>query len=622
MNRKVLLVEPKYKNKYPPLGLMKIATYHKKLGDEVVFFKGSFKDFIVEEIYKKLISKLYVNNESIDWVKYDKSIRDYIVKGLHVDFDRLCEIGVSPFVASNLKYYRDYYVKKKYLDKPHWDRICISTLFTFYWKETIEAINCFKGICKSESEVWVGGVAASVVPDEVYSDTGIRPHIGLLDRPSIMDDNEIIIDHLPLDYSILNEIDYIYPENNGYYGHTTRGCVNKCSYCAVPTIEPYFKDYVNIKEQICHVKECFGEKQNLLLLDNNVLASKQFDRIIEDIKDSGFTNDSKYIKPNEYTLTIKGLKSGINDAGYTNRIVKLYKKLLPKLGRKDKKMMYDLLMENKLTNKYTATKENIFKADKSLLPLFIKHHSPIPTKRIVDFNQGIDASLLTEEKAKKIAEIPINPLRIAFDSWSQRNIYEKAIRHTAKSGIKNMSNYLLYNYKDKPIDLYRRLKLNVDLCEELDINIYSFPMKYHPIKDANYFKERSYISKYWNRKFIRTIQAILNATKGKVGRGLSFFEEAFGKNEHEFTKLLYMPETLIVYRFYFKEKGITDSWWADFCALNDAQKNEIRPIIHSNSFLNIESLSKDDDILKVLKYYKITRDDADVMIKHDKLIHA
>ena len=37
---RVLLVEPNYKNKYPPMGLMKISTYHKMLGDEVRFVKG------------------------------------------------------------------------------------------------------------------------------------------------------------------------------------------------------------------------------------------------------------------------------------------------------------------------------------------------------------------------------------------------------------------------------------------------------------------------------------------------------------------------------------------------------------------------------------------------------
>ena len=57
----------------------------------------------------------------------------------------------------------------------------------------------------------------------------------------------------------------------------------------------------------------------------------------------------------------------------------------------------------------------------------------------------------------------------------------------------------------------------MDLCEELNISIYSFPMKYHPIEDPDYFSNRDYIGAKSNRKFIRTIQAVLNSTKGKVG---------------------------------------------------------------------------------------------------------
>jgi hypothetical protein len=38
----ILLIEPGYKNKYPPLGLMKIAAYHGPYGknDNVRFMKG------------------------------------------------------------------------------------------------------------------------------------------------------------------------------------------------------------------------------------------------------------------------------------------------------------------------------------------------------------------------------------------------------------------------------------------------------------------------------------------------------------------------------------------------------------------------------------------------------
>ena len=36
----MLLVEPSYPNKYPPLGLMKLAAYHRDRGDNVRFVKG------------------------------------------------------------------------------------------------------------------------------------------------------------------------------------------------------------------------------------------------------------------------------------------------------------------------------------------------------------------------------------------------------------------------------------------------------------------------------------------------------------------------------------------------------------------------------------------------------
>ena len=36
---RVLLVEPGYRNKYPPLGLMKLASYHRDLGHDVLFVK-------------------------------------------------------------------------------------------------------------------------------------------------------------------------------------------------------------------------------------------------------------------------------------------------------------------------------------------------------------------------------------------------------------------------------------------------------------------------------------------------------------------------------------------------------------------------------------------------------
>ena len=56
---RVLLLEPNYKNKYPPMGLMKLATYFRNKGDEVRFFKGDLRDLAVELIFEELWNKIY-----------------------------------------------------------------------------------------------------------------------------------------------------------------------------------------------------------------------------------------------------------------------------------------------------------------------------------------------------------------------------------------------------------------------------------------------------------------------------------------------------------------------------------------------------------------------------------
>ena len=126
--------------------------------------------------------------------------------------------------------------------------------------------------------------------------------------------------------------------------------------------------------------------------------------------------------------------------------------------------------------------------------------------------------------------------------------------------------------------------------------------------DPKYFQNREYVGTYWNRKYIRAIQAVLNSTKGKIGTGKSFFNKAFGVNEQEFRKILYMPETFIIYRMKFEESGWTDRWWNDYCSLTDSQKEIANKVIHSNKFENIQVYRKYPQVYKVLQYYTISKD--------------
>ena len=268
---------------------------------------------------------------------------------------------------------------------------------------------------------------------------------------------------------------------------------------------------------------------------------------------------------------------------------------------------YILREENFLLSAVSATKEKIFELENFVRPLFEKYFKRNRLTRYVDFNQGLDARLLDENKMARLAELNLRPMRIAFDHIEQREIYERAIRLAAKFGVRNLSNYLLYNFLDTPEDFYNRLKINIDLCEELNVAIYSFPMKYCPLYDAEYFSNRDYIGRHWNRKFIRAIQAIINATKGKIGRGRTFFEKAFGKNLAEFKELLYMPETFIIYRLKY-ENNLTADWSKQFLALNDDEKIEAKKIIEQNKFSDDDiSGVTSSKIRELLKFYQIKK---------------
>ena len=630
MNRKVLLIEPNYKNKYPPMGLMKLATYYRMVGDDVRFYKGDMRHLAVDLICEDLINHLSIIFPDVFWKNYYHTLFDFIKIGRYSILENN-PLFSNEVVLDAVKAYRKKYKNKEYFSNPRFDKVGITTLFTFHWDITIETINFAKQLCKNQDDVMVGGIMSSLLPEEVYAATGIHPFVGLLNHPGDIDEgNDLIIDELPLDYSILEEIDYVYPANNAYFAYMTRGCVNHCQFCAVPKLEPQYCDYINLRQRIQHTDERFGPRKDLLLLDNNVLASKYYDKIIDEICDCGFGVGATYIPPNEYDVTIRNLRDSYNDRAYIRKAIAIYKEIMDKLKNVDEKTeLYLKLEESHCLHNYTASKENILSLDAYIRPLYERTHKPSKRKRIVDFNQGIDSRLIAESNMKKLAEVNIQPLRIAFDHWSLRETYERSVRIAVSYGIKNLSNYLLYNFEEKPEELYYRLRLNVDLCEELDASIYSFPMKYHPLNDKEFSKNRDFIGKYWNRKFIRAIQAVLNSTKGKIGRGVDFFEEAFGRDIDEFMKILWMPETFIIYRRIYDadlrtrlaeryttvtehDCDLANEWWAKFNSLTPEKLKKAKSLIALNKFKDSDFVCDDQDVLDLLSYYRITRDNIEV----------
>ena len=644
--RKILLIEPNYKNKYPPIGLMKIASYHRLLGDDVKFYKGELKDLVIDELFELCLIKLNKIDTSINWIQKAFFIKQYIKSGKK-HFIELLELDgtkYAPLAIEVINEFSKTFRKKTY--EPFWDRIYVTTLFTFYWKITVETINFVKPLVKDPTQVFVGGVLASLLHKELEEATGIKPHQGLLDRPGMLDSNikeakKIIIDNLPLDYSILDEIDYQYPTESAYFTFMTKGCTRKCAFCSVPILEPTYKPKIETKGKFDEIKELYGEQQNLLLMDNNVLASPNFAEIIQEIKDMGFVKGATWEEPNQLEIAIRNLQNHPNTRAYTKRSFRLFQDLLKRLKGENQQFAYNILDDCQLLNFETTTKENLIKAYDELKDLNEKYRNKSKKLRYVDFNQGTDARYVTDEFMRLMSEIPIRPLRIAFDYIGIRKQYENAVKLAAKHGIRELSNYILYNFNDKPEDLYNRLEININLCHEHNIDIFSFPMKYIPLfgEDA---KHREYTGKHWNKKFIRAVQSVLNVTKGIVAPAskkgqTSFFHKAFGKNIEEYFEILYMPETYIIYRNVFeKTLGYTNIWREEYQSIKKSENwEEAKEIIESNDFTNIEEKTVNPIIREFLRHYQIQRSnlknedveykelkkDYDRLIKSDRFIN-
>jgi len=198
-NKNILLIEPGYKNKYPPLGLMKIAAYHNQYGkkDNIKFIKGT----------------------------EDRTVFN-----------------------------------------TNWDRIYVTTLFSFEWKEISITVDFALQVANGNTnKIFVGGIAASLMHEEFLAESrwrGIRFVNGLLgSSPAVSlqleefeedlyaeDTHGTPIEDLIPDYSILDQIkdQYVYPVHDAYFAYASRGCVRKCQFCGVPKLEGAQRDAQSI----------------------------------------------------------------------------------------------------------------------------------------------------------------------------------------------------------------------------------------------------------------------------------------------------------------------------------------------------------------------------------------
>ena len=115
----------------------------------------------------------------------------------------------------------------------------------------------------------------------------------------------------------------------------------------------------------------------------------------------------------------------------------------------------------------------------------------------VDFNQGLDARLVTAEVAKELITLNIPTIRFAYDYPGMRKGMERAIVNLRAAGLSgrrlgHICCYVLYNHRDTPEDLFERVR---DL---LAWGIAAYPMRYQPLAGSEATEKDSYVSPNWS----------------------------------------------------------------------------------------------------------------------------
>lgn len=186
------------------------------------------------------------------------------------------------------------------------DMICVSTLFTYFAKHVYQSLDEIY-FMSPDANVIIGGIFASLMPrtiKDLYPKVNVFVNYSnVLDQCKPAYDIDWMVDEKWADFSYL---------------FTTRGCPNKCGYCAVPRLEPTMHTIPNWEK---HIDD---NLKYVMVYDNNLSAHpfEHFKSVCEHLSaigkrvnfDNGF--DCKHITPDvaEILAKVKYEASGMRMA--------------------------------------------------------------------------------------------------------------------------------------------------------------------------------------------------------------------------------------------------------------------------------------------------------------------
>ncbi len=118
----------------------------------------------------------------------------------------------------------------------------------------------------------------------------------------------------------------------------------------------------------------------------------------------------------------------------------------------------------------------------------------------VDFNQGLDARLITPEIARKLSEVKVDKvIRLSYDNRENTKFVKRAIESLKSEGFsgKSILVYTLFNFTDDPQDFFERMK------DVLTLGAVCYPMRYEPLRTLY---KNQYVSQKWSAPELEAIQ--------------------------------------------------------------------------------------------------------------------
>lgn len=177
------------------------------------------------------------------------------------------------------------------------DQILMSCIFTFYADRYEKTIDFYLKKFPKASFL-VGGVFPTITPQWFNRDKWIK-RVKIFQ--GMCKDFDELIPKYNVDIIEANKTKKDKQSKKSIVLYSSRGCVNKCKYCAVPKLEGKMRPFKSIIKTLKTGLKESPDAKSVVLYDNNFTAHKYWDRICDELIDFGLPVDIHGLHVSSFT---------------------------------------------------------------------------------------------------------------------------------------------------------------------------------------------------------------------------------------------------------------------------------------------------------------------------------